>query len=298
MPSIDVSTGMTLEYDIRGEGEPILFVMGLAGQLVDYRDEFVDLFVAEGFQAIRFDNRDIGLSTQTEGRPPTQQRMLASIMTRRPVKGAGYTVEDMAADAAALLEALGIGSAHVVGVSMGGMIAQALAINHPSKVRSLCSIMSNTGDRRNGGIAWSLVRELGRRPAPTRDTAVEDSVVTFRAISGDHFDEDVHRAQTVEAVARSFTPAGVARQTAAIAASPDRTARLRRLDVPTLVIHGLQDRLVKPSGGIATARAVPGSRLLMFGDMGHDLPRPRWPEIADAIIANTRRADAPTRVGS
>ena len=134
MASIDVSTGMTLEYDIRGEGEPILFVMGLAGQLIDYPEDFVDLFVAEGYQAIRFDNRDIGLSTQTDWQPPSQRKTIAAMATRRPLKDVGYTVEDMAADGAALLEALGIESAHVVGVSMGGMITQAMAINHPSKV--------------------------------------------------------------------------------------------------------------------------------------------------------------------
>ncbi|MEM7140918.1 MAG: alpha/beta hydrolase [Actinomycetota bacterium] len=150
--------------------------------------------------------------------------------------------------------------------------------------------MSNTGDKKNGGIAFSLVRQFGRRPPPTLETAVEDSVTTFRAISGDHFDEEEHRKRAQAGVSRSFTPAGVARQTAAIAGSPDRTARLGNVTVPSLVIHGLQDPLVKPSGGIATAKAIPGSRLLMFGDMGHDLPRPRWLEIRDAILQNIRRA--------
>jgi len=289
MASIDVKTGMTLEYDIRGEGEPILFIMGLGGQLIDYAEEFVDLFVAEGYRAIRFDNRDIGLSTQTDWEPPSQRKTMMSMAAHRPLKNVGYTVDDMAADAAALLEALDIESAHIVGVSMGGMITQAMAINHPSRVKSICSIMSNTGDRKNGGIAFSLMRKLGRRPVPTRETAVEDSVVVFSAIAGDHFDEEEQRKQGSEGVMRSFTPAGVARQTAAIAGSSDRTARLGRVKVPALVIHGLKDPLVKPSGGIATANAIPGSRLLMFGDMGHDLPRPRWPEIAEAILQNIRR---------
>lgn len=288
--SIDVKTGMTLEYDIRGEGEPILFVMGLGGQLIDYPEEFVDLFVAEGYQAIRFDNRDIGLSTQTDWEPPSQRQSIMRMLARRPLKSVGYTVEDMAADAAALLEALNIESAHIVGVSMGGMITQAIAINHPSRVKSICSVMSHTGDRKNGGIAFSLMRNLGRRPVPTLETAVEDEVSLFSAISGDHFDEEEQRKLSTEGVMRSFTPAGVARQTAAIGGSPDRTARLRQVKAPALVIHGLQDPLVKPSGGIATANAIPGSRLLMFGDMGHDLPRPRWPEIVEAILRNIRRA--------
>ena len=221
MASIDVSSGMTLEYDIRGKGEPILFVMGLAGQLIDYPEEFVDLFVAEGFQAIRFDNRDIGLSTQTDWQPPSQHKAIAAMLTRRPLRNVGYTVEDMAADAAALLEALDIGPAHVVGVSMGGMIAQSMAVNHPSKVKSLCSIMSNTGDRKNGGIAFSLIRKLGIPSESTLETAVDDSVKTFSAISGAHFDEEEHRKLATAGVTRSFTPAGVARQTPAIAGSPN-----------------------------------------------------------------------------
>ncbi len=281
---------MTLEYDIRGEGEPIIFVMGFAAQLIDWQDEFVDLFVDQGFQVIRFDNRDVGLSTQTDWTPPSQGKSIAAMVSRRPIKGVGYTVEDMAADGAGLLEALSIESAHVVGMSMGGMIAQAMAINHPSKVKSLCSVMSNTGDRKNGGIAFSLVRKYGRRPAPTIENAVEESVFANSLTAGDHFDEDELRERTKISVARSFTPAGSARQAAAIGGSADRTARLRQLKVPTLVIHGLKDPLVKPSGGVATAAAVPGSRLLMFGDMGHDIPRPRWPEIAEAIVGNARRA--------
>jgi len=281
---------MHLEYEIRGTGEPILFVMGLGGQLIDWPEDFVDLFVNEGYQTIRFDNRDVGLSTQTDWTPPSREKMISALLRRRPLKRVGYTLEDMSADASGLLDALDIPSAHIVGVSMGGMITQGLAINHPSRVRSLCSIMSNTGDRKNGGVAWSLVRKFGRRPAPTIENAVEESVATFRAVSGDHFDEHSYRELAAQGVARSFTPAGVARQTAAIFASPDRTLGLGGLDTPALIVHGLQDPLVKPSGGIATAEAIPDSRLLMFGDMGHDLARPRWEEMRDAILANIDRA--------
>lgn len=289
MARIDVSTGITLEYDIRGEGEPLLLVGGLGDQLTSWWDDFVDLFVAAGHQVIRFDNRDAGLSSETDWTPASRPRAIASMMTRRPLKRVGYTIDDMAADGAALLEGLGIESAHVVGMSMGGMITQAMAINHPSKVRSICSIMSNTGDRRSGGIELSLVRKLGLRPDPTPENAVDESILIFSMISGDHFDEDEWRPHATALVARSFRPEGMARQAAAIAGSPDRTARLRRLAVPTLVIHGIQDPLVKPSGGIATAAAVPRSRLLMFGDMGHDIPRPRWGEISEAILTNVGR---------
>lgn len=288
------ANGMTIEYDIRGEGEPLLFVMGLAGQLTDWPDEFVDMYVERGYQVIRFDNRDIGLSTQTEWSTPTQAKMMLAHLARRPLKNVGYTVPDMADDAAALLEALNIESAHVMGVSMGGMISQELAIRHPVKVKSLCSIMSNTGDRKNGGISAKLVAKFGRVKPPTRETAVDQMVETFTAISGPHFDPEVYRPLAKEAVERSFTPDGVLRQTAAIAGSRDRTPLLAGVTAPTLVIHGLVDPLVKSSGGVTTANAVRGSRLLAFGDMGHDLPRPRLNEIRDAIIENFERAQGPS----
>ena len=289
MASVEVSNGITIEYDLRGEGEPILFVMGLGGQLIDWPEEFVDLFVARGYQVIRFDNRDSGLSSQADWEPPTMRKSMMSMLSRRPLRGVDYTVEDMAVDAAQLLGVLNIDSAHVVGISMGGMIAQAMAVNHPNKVRSLCSIASKPGDRRSGGIAMSLIRQLRKRPEPTIENAVDESVRMFRAISGDHFDAERHRLNATAAVQRSFTPTGTARQAAAIGASPDRTKRLAQITVPTLVVHGMKDPLVKPSGGIATARAIPSSRLLMLPDTGHDLPRPRWQELCDAIVANSER---------
>jgi pimeloyl-ACP methyl ester carboxylesterase len=289
MPQAEAN-GITLEYDIRGEGEPLLLVMGLGAQLIAWPDEFVDLFVAEGFQVIRFDNRDIGLSTQGTWTPPKLTKTLTSTVTRRPLKNVGYTVVDMADDAAGLLDALGIESAHVVGVSMGGMIAQELAINHPTRVRSMCSIMSNVGDRKSGGAKASLLKKFVRRPAPTRENAVDEDVKMYGWFSGPHFDADEHRVRAAAAVGRSFTPEGVERQAAAIAGTRDRTELLGAVTAPTLVIHGLVDPLVKPSGGVSTAMAVPGSRLLALPDMGHDLPQPRLHEIRDAILANIRRA--------
>jgi pimeloyl-ACP methyl ester carboxylesterase len=187
---------------------------------------------------------------------------------------------------------LEVESAHVVGMSMGGMIAQQLAIDHPGRVRSLTSIMSTTGSRRVGQPKPALIRNGARRPIPTRDTAVEQTVELFRHLTGPTFDESEFRELAARSVERSFRPAGTARQTAAILASPDRTPALRRLDVPTLVIHGLLDPLVRPSGGIATARAIPGARLLMFNDMAHDLPRTRWGEMAEEIRRNADRAGA------
>ena len=298
MASVEASTGITIEYDIRGEGESILFVMGLGGQLIDWPEEFVDLFVARGYQVIRFDNRDAGLSSQTDWEPPSTRKSMLSMLSRRPLRDVGYTVEDMAVDAAQLLGVLNIDSAHVVGISMGGMIAQAMAVNHPNKVRSLCSIASKPGDRRSGGIALSLIRQFRKRPEPTPENAVDESVRMFRSISGDHFDAKRHRLNATTSVQRSFTPKGTARQAAAIGASPNRTRRLAQVTVPTLVIHGMKDPLVKPSGGIATARAIPSSRLLMLPDMGHDLPLPRWQELCDAIVANIERTQPAKPVAS
>ncbi|MCS5677029.1 MAG: alpha/beta hydrolase, partial [Acidimicrobiales bacterium] len=203
MPQADIN-GVTIEYDFRGEGEPLLLVMGLGGQLTDWRDDFVELFVEKGFQVIRFDNRDSGLSSQGTWKPPNQASVVRSILTKKPVKGVAYSMVEMAADAVGLLDHLNIDSAHVVGVSMGGMIVQEIAINHPTRVRTMCSIMSNTGDRRNGGMAASLISKLVGRPKPTLETAVEDNVETFRLIAGPHFDAEEHREHAQAQVSRSF----------------------------------------------------------------------------------------------
>lgn len=290
MSQITLPSGITLEYERRGSGDPLLLVMGLAGQLTDWPAEFVDELVGAGFEVVMFDNRDIGLSSMTEWTPPSRLKSILSMLFRRPVKGVGYTMDDMADDAAGLMDALGFESMHVVGMSMGGMISQALAIRHSTKVRSLCSVMSNTGDRKNGNISPKLARLVGLPKPPTRETAVDEGVKLWQHISGDHFDEADTRARMAAAIERSWTPDGVMRQTAAIGGSPDRTAGLHGVTAPTLVVHGLKDLLVVPSGGIATAAAVPGSRLLMFPDMGHNLPAARTPEMVAAIRLNADRA--------
>lgn len=290
MTQITLPSGITLEYERRGTGDPLLLVMGLAGQLTDWPVEFVDELVDAGFEVVMFDNRDVGLSTMADWPPPSRRKSIISMIMRRPVKGVGYTVDDMADDAASLMDALGFESMDVVGMSMGGMISQALAIRHPNKVRSLCSVMSNTGDRKHGSISLKLIRLVGIPKPPNRDTAVDEGVRLWRHISGDHFDEAEARVRMATAIERSWTPAGVMRQTAAIGGSPDRTAGLNAVTAPTLVIHGLKDLLVLPSGGTATAAAVPGSRLLVFPDMGHNLPASRTPEMVAAIRLNANRA--------
>jgi pimeloyl-ACP methyl ester carboxylesterase len=287
------ANGITIEYEREGDGEPLLLIMGLGAQLTAWSHEFVDALLGRGFAIIRHDNRDAGLSTEMNGTPPSQVQSFARRMLRRPID-ASYLIGDMADDAAGLLDALGLDSAHVVGVSMGGMIAQSLAIRHPDRVRSLTSIMSNPGDG-SGSISPKLAVTMARRPTPSPENAVDLSVFVSRHISGPHFDEAVTRPRAEAAVARSFRPEGTVRQTAAIMASPSRVPGLRALRTPTLVVHGLLDPLVRSSGGVRTARAVPDSRLLMFNDMGHDVPAPRVAEIADAITHNAARA-VPARV--
>lgn len=287
MPQVEAN-GLTFEYERQGSGEPLLLIMGLGAQLTAWPVELVDGLAGRGFDVIRHDNRDIGLSSVCDWEPPSQIEAFLRKLFRRPIE-TGYVIDDMADDAAGVLDALSIESAHVVGVSMGGMISQALAIRHPHRVRSLTSIMSNPGDG-SGSLTPKIALKFARRPEPTLENAVDQAIETYGAISGPHFDETVYRPLAEAAVARSFRPDGLARQTAAIMASADRVPGLRRLKVPTLVVHGLLDPLVKPSGGIRTAEVVPDSRLLMFNDMAHDLPAPRIPEILDAIVSVAARA--------
>lgn len=294
MSAVDVN-GVTIEYDVHGPdgGETILLVMGLATQMIAWPLALVEQLAAAGYRVVRFDNRDIGLSSKTEAPMPRRGEIVRALASAR-LAHSDYLLEHMAGDAVGLLDHLAVDRAHVVGASMGGMIAQELAIGHADRVRSLTSIMSNTGDRRHGLVHPSLLPRLRTTlfapPARTEEEAVERGLRTWRQISGPHFSEERMRALVLESVARSRDSVGSARQLLAIHASPDRTSALRRVTAPTLVIHGLRDRLVLPSGGIATARAVRGSRLLMFPDMGHDLPEPRLGEIADAVVANCRRA--------
>ena len=281
--------GITIEYDVHGDdsGEPLLLVMGLGAQLIDWPQGFVDLLVERGFRVIRFDNRDIGLSTKIDAPAPTVRRMVLAQLSPRFAHPA-YHLSDMADDAAALLDHLGIAKAHVVGASMGGMIVQSLAIGHPDKVLSLTSIMSNTGDRKHGKVTFKLLRKMPGVLARSRKDPIAGGLEVGRLVGGPHFDEAEAR-QLIEAdLARDPDREGSGRQTMAIAGSPDRTDALHRVTVPTLVIHGLVDPLVKPDGGIATAEAVPTAKLLMFPDMGHDLPIGRWDEVVEAIAANAR----------
>jgi pimeloyl-ACP methyl ester carboxylesterase len=271
----------------------LLLVMGLGTQMIAWHEEFCEALAARGFHVIRFDNRDIGRSTKLSHLPPPSLRQLAL----RDRRGAGYSLREMADDAVGLLDHLGIAGAHVVGASMGGMIAQTITIRHPQRVRSLVSIMSNTGARFSGQPALRVLPTFLRRAPRDRDAFVEHVVGLYAAIGSPGFErnDDELRELAGRSFDRGVDPAGTARQLAAIQTESDRTPQLRRLDVPTLVIHGSADRLVAPSGGRATAKAIPGARLMMIEGMGHDLPRPAWPQIIDGIAETAERAGTPAR---
>ena len=280
-------------YETFGDPEnpPLLLVMGLGTQMLGWNDDFCAALAARGFHVIRFDNRDIGRSTIFKGSPPPTTGQIL----RRDRRAAAYTLIDMAADAIGLLDHLGVGRAHVVGASMGGMIAQTIAIRHPERVLSLVSIMSNTGSRLSGQPS-PRVYPLFLRPAPRgREAYVQQVTELFRRIGSPGFehDWDYLRDMLGRSFDRGHDPGSSGRQLAAVLASGDRTKDLRRVTAPTLVIHGTDDKLVAPSGGRATARAIPGARLLLINGMGHDLPRGAWPPIIDAIANNAARAGAP-----
>jgi pimeloyl-ACP methyl ester carboxylesterase len=266
------------------DAEPLLLVMGLSSQMLLWDDEFCERLADRGFWVIRFDNRDVGRSTILRDAPVPKQWQL---VVRDP-RAAAYALEDMAGDAVGLLDHLDVGSSHVVGASMGGMIAQLMAIEHPDRVRSLVSIMSTTGDRRVGRPHPRMAIRLLRRPARDRAGYIEDHLETYRQIGSSAFDfeEARKRERAGRCFDRGVHPAGGARQLAAILTAQDRTPRLREIGVPTTVIHGDADPLVNLSGGRATAAAIPGARLLVLPRMGHDLPRELWPQIIDAVAEN------------
>jgi pimeloyl-ACP methyl ester carboxylesterase len=288
-----VSPDIELCYETFGDpSDPTaLLIMGLATQMIGWPDDFCRQLADRGFHVVRFDNRDIGRSTHLDAKPPTLGQMI-----RRSKRAASYTLEDMAEDTAGLMRELDLAPAHVIGASMGGMIAQELTVRHPETVLSLTSIMSTTGNRWVGQPALRLMPMLASRPAKGREATIERAEKVFTAIGSKGLERDMDHVRDV--AGRSFDrgrgdAAGQARQLAAITASGDRTRSLRRITVPTVVIHGTDDPLIRPSGARATVRAIPRAELVEIEGMGHDLPRGAWPRILDAIEANVRRADEP-----
>ena len=289
------ANGITLEYEDHGDpaDPPILLVMGLGAQLTLWPIEFVEALVARGFRVIRYDNRDIGLSHKFEGAkaPGMVKLMLLSRIGLNP--RVPYSLADMAADAVGLLDALGIDKAHVVGASMGGMIAQHIAFTYPERVLSLTSIMSTTGNRKLPAGRREAIEVLTKRPVSTdEDVLVEHGIKVAHAIGSPGYAPDPERLQgrVREGIRRSFYPAGLPRQLAAIIADGDRRARLKRVAAPTLVIHGEDDPLVPLAGGHDTAENIPGARLETFPGMGHDLPLDLVDEIADAVAGHAKAA--------
>jgi pimeloyl-ACP methyl ester carboxylesterase len=290
--SVAASNGIELAYETFGDPDDptILLVMGLGAQMVMWEDGVCDLLVRAGHHVVRFDNRDVGQSTWIDT-PGLDIGAAAVAALMGDTSLAPYLLADMAADAVGLLDHLGIESAHVVGASMGGMIAQTMAIEHPGRLRTLTSIMSTTGEPGVGEPTSEMLDAL-LAPRPSgREAAIEASVALTRAISSpDHFDEDRTRALEAAQYDRGHNPDGVGRQLVAVLASGSRAEGLSKVELPALVIHGRQDQLVTFSGGERTAELIDGAELLAIDDMGHDMAEVHWPRAVAAITELTTRA--------
>jgi pimeloyl-ACP methyl ester carboxylesterase len=293
--SVVLPHGIEITYDTVGvDTDPaVLLIMGLGGPLNWWFADLCEAIAERGFYVIRYDNRDVGRSTKLRGRGGSRRDIIRSYAhVGRPP----YTISDMATDAIGLLDHLGVASAHVTGVSMGGMIAQTVAIEHPGRVLSLVSIMSTTGRRSVGWANPRLFPLLLGRSRRDREAVIARSLVTWAAIGSPAYPTppDETRERASETFDRGISPSGIARQMQAVLSQPDRTAALARLKVPSLVIHGLDDPLVHVSGGRATAAAIPGAELILIPGMGHDMPRELWPIFVDGIARTAARAPSST----
>jgi pimeloyl-ACP methyl ester carboxylesterase len=288
MPRVRAN-GIDIEYESHGDpnAPPMLLVTGLGAQLITWDDDFCAELAARGFHVIRFDNRDSGLSTRMEAAGPPD---MAAALSGNPKPA--YRLDDMADDAVGLLDTLGIQAAHIVGVSMGGYIAQLIAINHVGRALSLTSIMSGPSMREGVPPTADGIAVLLAKAPSTPEESIELSLWGRRQLIGsaDPFDEKVERAKATRAVRRAYYPVGAGRQLVAIIAADDRLERLKSVRVPMLVIHGAEDVLVPIENGRLVAAAVPGARMLELEGMGHDLPRRVWPRVIDAIAETAHRA--------
>jgi pimeloyl-ACP methyl ester carboxylesterase len=292
MPQAQVSDGVSIAYDTFGEpgDPPVLLVIGLGAQMIGWDEGFCAMLAGRGRYVIRYDNRDCGLSTRFDDHPVDVGQFIAAVRggdipaARAMVP---YSLADMADDGLGLLTALGIAQAHVVGSSMGAMIAQAMAIEHPDRVLTLTSMMSSTGEREYGRSAPAAQQALFAPPPADREGYVAASEKQLTWSSKRYANVDAIRELAGRSYDRAYYPAGVGRQIGAMTLAGSRADALRTLTVPTLVIHGLDDTLIDPSGGRRTAELVPGARLLLLPDMGHDRPPELWETIIGAIEAHT-----------
>lgn len=291
-PQLAKSNGIEICYDVFGspDAEPLFLIMGLSAQMVLWDDEFCQQLASNGFRVIRFDNRDIGQSTKLNGGKRITVGELLKLRFLGILPSAPYKLRDMAADTTGLMDALGIRSAHIVGASMGGMIAQEMAIHMPDRVRSLTSIMSSTGNPKLPQPKREAAALLMAPPPKNKDEYIAIFARNWRVLRAGSFPEDEakDRLRAERCYARGLSPEGVGRQLRAILASGSRVKALQGVKLPALVIHGAADPLVRPEAGIDTANAIPGAKLVMVEGMGHAIPIPIWPQVIGAITDHAR----------
>lgn len=286
MPQLSLPTGITIEYETFGEAShpALLLISGFSAQLTSWNENLCKLFAAQGFHVIRFDNRDCGLSTKLDGVVVDTTAVITAALMEEPIPAVPYTLSHMAGDAVGVLDGLGIAKAHVMGASMGGMIAQTVAIEHPHRVLSLTSVMSQPGEPEVGQPTPEAMESFFTPPPTTREDYLDSSATWLVWHSKKYRDAERTRKQAAIDFDRSFYPEGGPRQLAAIYASGRRAEGLRKLTMPVTVVHGLDDTLIAPDGGELTAQLIPGAKLVMLEDMGHDLPEPLWPRYVSEFL--------------
>lgn len=291
MPQLSLPTGITIEYETFGNpADPaLLLISGFSAQLTSWHENLCKLFAAQNFHVIRFDNRDCGLSTKLDGVVVNTTAVITAALMQEPIPEVPYTLTHMAADAMGVLDGLGIAKVHVMGASMGGMIAQTVAIEHPHRVLSLTSVMSQPGEPEVGQPTPEAMESFFTAPPTSREEYLDSSASWLVWHSKKYRDAQRTRAQAAVDFDRSFYPEGGPRQLAAIYASGRRSEGLAKLTMPTLVLHGLDDTLIAPDGGERTAEIIPGAKLVMLEDMGHDLPEPLWPRYVSEFLELTAR---------
>ena len=291
MPQLSLPTGITIEYETFGNpADPaLLLISGFSAQLTSWHENLCKLFAAQNFHVVRFDNRDCGLSTKLDGVVVNTTAVITAALMEEPIPEVPYTLTHMAADAMGVLDGLGIAKAHVMGASMGGMIAQTVAIEHPHRVLSLTSVMSQPGEPEVGQPTPEAMESFFTAPPTSREEYLDSSASWLVWHSKKYRDAQRTRAQAAVDFDRSFYPEGGPRQLAAIYAGGRRSEGLAKLTMPTLVLHGLDDTLIAPDGGERTAQIIPGAKLVMLEDMGHDLPEPLWPRYVSEFLELTAR---------